>query len=92
MFPRHGRQHLAANLFQERVIAPGRVSHDVMQRLVHLAHVAGGQTRRHRLDALALNRQHETLGVVFDRNHAISMSGSSRQTVQIDLKTFRLTR
>jgi len=33
-------------------IAPSRIGHDVMQRLVHLAHVAGSQARRHRLDAL----------------------------------------
>jgi hypothetical protein len=52
MLPRHGWQYLAANLFQMRVIAPGCIGNHVMQRLVHLAHIAGCQTCRHRLDAL----------------------------------------
>jgi len=81
---------MATRLLQKRVIAPGRVDHDVMQRLVHLAHVAGSQTRGHRLDVLALDRQHEALGVVLDRDNAIGMPGGLSQTVQIDLQTRRL--
>src|ERR1035437_6622328 len=61
-----------------------------MQRLVHLAHVAGSQTRGHRLNTLALDRQHEALGVVFDGNNAIGMPGGLGQTVQIGLQTLRL--
>jgi hypothetical protein len=90
MLARHRGQHLAAHLLQKRVIAPGRVGHDVMQRLVHLAHVAGSQTRGHRLDALALDRQHEALGVVLDGDNAIGMPGGLGQTVQIGLQTLRL--
>ncbi len=60
-------------------------------RLVHLTHVARSQTCCHRLDALALNRQHQALGVVRDGNHTISMPGSLGQTIQIGLQTFPLT-
>ena len=91
MFSRHHRQHLAANLLQKRVIAPGCIGNDVMQRLMHLAYVAGSQTCRHRLDALALDRQHESLGVVLHGDHAISMPGSLCKTIQIGLQAFRLT-
>jgi tetratricopeptide (TPR) repeat protein len=51
---RHRGQHLLAHLFQQPSIAPRRLGHDVMQRLVHLAHITGSQTCRHGLDALAL--------------------------------------
>src|ERR1700680_1029318 len=51
MFSRHGWKHLVANLSQNTSIAPGRIGNDVMQRLMHLAHLAGSQTRRHRLYA-----------------------------------------
>jgi len=40
---RHRGQHLAAHFLQQRGIAPSRIGHDVMQRLVHLAHVAGAR-------------------------------------------------
>ena len=92
MSPRHDGKHLVANLIQKRVIAPGCIGNDVMQRLMHLAYVARSQTCRHRLHALALDRQHESLRIVLDRNHAISMSGGFCQTIKIDLQTFPLTR
>jgi len=92
MFSRHDWQHLVANLSQNSSIAPGRIGNDVMQGLMHLAHPAGSQMRRHRLDALAFNRQQQSLGVVLDRNHAISMPGSLCQKIQIHIKAFSLTR
>ena len=92
MFPRHYWQHLAAYLPQKRIIAPGSIGNDVMQRLMHLAHVARSKTCGHRLNALALDRQHESLRIVLDRNHAISMSGDFCQSVQIGLETLPLTR
>lgn len=92
MFTRHGGQHLTANLPQQGRVAPGRLGHDVVQRLMHLAHVCRSQTRRHRLDALARNRQHQSLGVVLHRNHTISMPGSFCQGIQIHIKALSLTR
>jgi len=78
MFTRHGGQHLTANLPQQGRVAPGRLGHDVVQRLMHLAHVCRSQTRRHRLDALALDRQKKSLGVVLHGNDAIGVSGDLR--------------
>ena len=66
------------------LIAPRRIGHDVMQRLMHPSHVVRGQTRRHRLDALALTGQQQALGVILDGNHAIRVPGSFRQTLQVD--------
>ena len=68
-----------------RVIAPGRVGHDVMQRLVHLAHGAERQTRGHRLDALVLDWQNEVFGEALGGDDAICMPGVLDQAVQIGL-------
>jgi len=89
---RDGWQDLTANLAKKCIIVPGRIGHDVMQRLVHLAHVAGGQTRCHRLHALALDRQQEAFGVVLNRDHAIGMPCGFCQAIQIDLEAFPLSR
>lgn len=69
-----------------------RIRHDVMQRLVHPALDSGGPTRGYRLEALALDGQHQVLGVVFDGNHAIRMPGGLFQTIQIGLQSFCLAR
>ena len=92
MPPRHRGQHLISHFLQQRGIAPGRVGHNVMQRLVHLAHVARSQTRGHGLDALALQGQQKTLRVVLQGNNAIGMPDGSGQTIQIALQALRLTR
>jgi hypothetical protein len=83
---------LATYLLEKRIIAPGGIGHDVMQRLVHLAYVAWSQARSHRLDALALDRQQEPLGVVLDGTYPIGMSGYLGQTVKIGLQTIMLAR
>src|SRR6478735_7141852 len=88
----HRRHNLTPHLLQKRVIVPGRIGHDVMQRLMHLAYVAGSQPRCHRLHTLALDRKHQALGVVFDGNYSIRMSGFPGQTIQIGLQTLRLAR
>jgi hypothetical protein len=63
-----------------------------MQRLVHLPHLARSQPRRHRLDALALDRQQEPLGVVRDGDNTIGMPGYLGQFLKIGLQTIRLAR
>ena len=88
----HRRQNLTPHLLEKRLVAPWRIGHYVMQGLVHLAHVAGSQPRRHRLDALALDRKHQALGVILDGNYSIRMSGYLGQTIQIGLQTLRLAR
>ena len=74
MFTRHGGQHLAANLTQPCTVAPSRLGHDVVQRLMHLPHLGRRQTRRHRLDTLALDWQKKALGVVLHGDDAIGVS------------------
>ena len=58
---------------------------------MHLAHVAGSQTRGHRFDALALNRQHKCLGVVLHRDPTVGMSCGLSEAIQISLEPTRLT-
>src|SRR5208283_4771566 len=89
MLPRHRGQHLAAHLLQQHGVAPGRVGHDVVQRLMHLPHLARRQTRRHRLDALALEGQEKALGVILHGDDAIGVSGDLRQMIQIGGQTLR---
>jgi hypothetical protein len=74
MFTHHGGQHLAANLTQPCTVAPSRLGHDVVQRLMHLPHLGRRQTRRHRLDTLALDWQKKALGVVLHGDDAIGVS------------------
>jgi hypothetical protein len=76
--PRHRWQHLFPHLSQQCSIAPGRIGHNVVQRLVHPANVTGRQTRGHRLHTFALQGQQQPFCVVLHRNHAIGVSGASR--------------
>ena len=46
----HRRQRIVAGAAQQGLIAPGRVSHYMAQRLVHAPNVVRSQSRRHRLD------------------------------------------
>src|SRR6266511_4422882 len=78
------------NLAQQSAVAPSCLGHDVMERLMHLPHVARSQTRRHRLDALALNGKKKALGVVLHGNDTIGMSGDLRQPAQVRGQTLRL--
>ena len=62
----------------------------MMQRLMHLTHIARSQTRSHRLNTLALQGQQKTLRVILYRNNAIGMPNGSGQTIQIALQALRL--
>ena len=53
----HGREHLPPHLRQHLLVVPGRVGHQMMQRLVHATNIVRRQARCHRLDTLALSRQ-----------------------------------
>jgi hypothetical protein len=91
--PKAGRHftkpHLVAHLSQQCGIAPGRIGHDVMQRLMHLANVTGCKTRCHGLNTLALQGQQQPLRVVFHRDNAIGVSAAARQLLQIIFKSLR---
>jgi hypothetical protein len=53
----HGGKHIPPHLGQHLLVVPGRVCHQVMERLMHAATIVGSQAGSHRLDALALTRQ-----------------------------------
>ena len=57
---------------------------------MRLSHVVGGQSCRHRLDALALSRKKQTGAIGFQWFHPISVLGGSRQAVQIGRKASSL--
>jgi hypothetical protein len=61
--PFQGRQHVATDGGQHGGIVPVRVGHQVRQRLVAGADVAGIQACRHRLHAFALTGQQQAHGV-----------------------------
>ena len=59
--PGYGLQYLSTYLLQKCLIAPLRIGHNVMQRLVHLSHMTGCKPCCHRLHALALKWKHQAL-------------------------------
>jgi len=63
-YPRHHRtvflhagQHIAPHFGQHLLVVPGRVRHQMMERLVHSPNIVWSQARGHRLDTLALSGQ-----------------------------------
>ena len=89
-YERIGRQNLTPHLLEKRVIVPGRIGHDVMQRLMHLAHLAGGKPRSHRLHTFPFPFQQQTRTVAPQRNLAVSMPHGLRQPVHICREAFLL--
>jgi hypothetical protein len=59
----HGRENRTTYLRQQLFVTPGSVGDQMMERLVHPAHVVGSQTGGHRLDALALAGKQQSLTV-----------------------------
>ena len=86
----HQRQHVAAHLSQQIGVAPGRMGDDMVQRLMRLAHVIGGQAGGHRLDALARQLEHQPTAVILQRDVAISVFRGARQALEIGRETFEL--
>jgi hypothetical protein len=79
----HRSQRIVARTAQQGLIAPGSIGHHMVQRLMHAPNIFRGQPRCHRLDRLALSRQQQPSAVQLERNNAIRMPGSLRQTVKI---------
>jgi hypothetical protein len=53
----HGWQHKSLNLGQHLLVVPGRVCHQMMERLMHATNIVGSQAGSHRFDTLALSGQ-----------------------------------
>jgi hypothetical protein len=59
----------------------------MVKRLVHAPAVVRGQTRRHRLNRLALPGQQQPGAIRLQRNSAIRVPSRFRQTVKITRQT-----
>jgi hypothetical protein len=86
----HGGEDVLTHASQNRFITPGRIRHQMMQRLVHTLHLVGRQTRSHRFHALALARQQQSGAVGFQRGIAISVPCGLRQAIRVCRKAFLL--
>lgn len=83
-------QRLATHTSQQRMVTPGSIHHQMVERLMHAAHVVRSQTGRHGLDALAFSRQQQAGAVVLQRGVPIGMSRGLSQAFEIGRKTFLL--
>jgi hypothetical protein len=80
-------QHQLAHLGQHRRIRPRRVADKVKQRLVLGRDLPRRRYRRHRLHALARDRQQEAQAVVVQRFLAIGMAQGRAQLLDIGRKS-----
>ena len=69
----HSGQDVAAHLLQHRLVAPGCVRHQMVQRLMDTSHVFGGQACGHGLHALAPPRQQQPHAVISQGNPAVGV-------------------
>jgi hypothetical protein len=75
---------------QNVLIAPGRVSHNMVQGLMGLTHVVGTEAGRHRLHTLAFPRKQQAGAIGLQRDHAIPVPRGLRQAIQIGREAFLL--
>ena len=87
----HRRKHRLANPLQQFLIRPRRIGDQMMHRLMHLPHIVRSQSCGHRLDALALNRQQQSLAVRLQWFMTIAVPCGLRQAVDICRKAFFLS-
>ena len=84
--PGEGRQHLLADGGEHRRIAPRRGGDEVVQGLVQAGHLGWLETRRHRLDALALAGQQQARAIADEPRLAVGMAEHRRQTGEVFLQ------
>src|SRR3954469_4289635 len=77
--PAKGGQHLLANRGEHGRVTPRGGGDEVLQRLVQAGHAGRVETRRHRLDALALARQQEARAIA---DHALPAVGVAQHLGQ----------
>ena len=77
------RQHVAAHRRQQGGIVPGRLGHEVVQRLVRRADPERLDPGRHRLDALALARQQQAGGVGPQRRPPVRVAEHRAQKLDL---------
>jgi hypothetical protein len=79
----HGWQDLPSHLRQHFLVVPGRLRHQMMERLMRPPYVLWSQARRHRLDTLALAGQQQPCAIVLQRRVPIGMPRGVSQTLDI---------
>ena len=77
----HRWQDLLAHFIQQRLVAPRRLGHQMVQGLPRGLNAVRTESRRHRLDALSLTRQQQTFAVVLQRRVSIFVSRGGRQAL-----------
>jgi hypothetical protein len=75
----HSRQDSRADFGQQDFVAPGRIGHHMMTRLVHPPDIRGRQACRHRLDTLALAGQQQPRAVRLQWFDPLGMARGMRQ-------------
>jgi hypothetical protein len=81
------RQHQFAHFGQHGRVRPRRVPDKMKQRLVFCGNLCRGRHRRHRLDALALNRHQQPQAVVMHRLLPIGMAQRGTECLDIGRKS-----
>jgi hypothetical protein len=96
-YPRHNRlptqqgwKHGVQRAVEENLVIPGSIRHQMVQRLMHPAHMIRIQPRGHGLNALALSRQKQSCAVCLERKDSICMAGRLRQAVEVPREPFLL--
>src|SRR5437762_8360378 len=80
------RQHHLAHLGQHLLIRPGRDADKMQQRLMLRRRPRWSCPRRHRFDALALTRQHQTGAIIAQRPSPVRVANDARKPFNIGRK------
>src|ERR1035437_4485186 len=80
------RQPYPAPLGRPPLVRPRRIANKMQERLVLRRRSLRGRHRRHRLDALALARQHQANAIVTQRPSTVSMANHAHKPLDIPRK------
>jgi hypothetical protein len=89
--PRHRWRHQISHLGQHLLVRPFRIGNEMQQLLMLCRNPRRRRHRRHRFDALALNRHQQAQAVVMHRLLPISMTQHGCESLDIGRKA-RFTR
>jgi hypothetical protein len=81
--PLHRRQHKLANFGQYLLVRPLALADKMQQRLMLCRGSFWRRNRRHRLDALAFARHHQTGAIILKRLGPVRMANHARQPFDI---------
>jgi hypothetical protein len=81
---------MAAHFIEQRFVAPGRLCHQMVQGLAHRLGVLRIQAARHRLNALALTGQQQSLAVILQRGVPVLVTRGVRQALYVCREAFLL--